>query len=207
MDPRRWMNLCSRLGCAEGEQWLPTLEGAYAERHRHYHTAAHIQEALDLLDETAERPEHPDEVEFAIWLHDVVYAPRRADNEERSAALAVRWLRECRIEVEAIDRVCALILATRHTDPPGTNDEALVQDVDLGILGASPERYEEYEEQIRREYRWVPGFLFRQRRREILQSFLDRESIYRTSWFLRRRESAARRNLTWAIERLGMGRG
>ena len=38
-------------------------------------------------------------------------------------------------------------------------------DIDLSILGAPPARFAEYEQQIRAEYAWVPGILFRPKRR------------------------------------------
>jgi predicted metal-dependent HD superfamily phosphohydrolase len=93
-------------------------------------------------------------------------------------------------------------MATRHQDVPDTSDEALLVDIDLGILSASSDRYDEYEEQVRREYRWVPGFVFRRRRVEILRSFLAREAVYHTSWFREHRESSARANLGRAIRGL-----
>lgn len=204
MDAQRWSALCQRLGCPRSEGWWEVLERAYSEPHRHYHTAGHVDECLDLFDETTERPEHPDEVELGIWLHDVVYAPRRDDNEERSAEIAGQWLQSCGADAEVLARVRDLILATRHAEAPATHDQALLQDIDLGILGASSERFVEYEAQIRREYRWVPGFVFRARRSEVLRSFVDRKSVYRTAWFRRHREAAARRNLSWAIDRLGV---
>lgn len=206
MDQQRWSDLCQRLGCPDSARWFRVLEQAHSERHRHYHTAVHVQECLDLFDQSDEKPDHPDEVEFAIWLHDIVYAPRRDDNERQSAELALQWLRTCQVDEERVERVGQLILTTRHSEEPKTPDEALLQDIDLGILGAPRQRFEEYEEQVRREYRWVPRFIFRSRRGEILRSFLGREAVYHTSWFRANRESTARGNLTWAIERL-LGRG
>jgi len=201
MDQERWNALCRRLGCRTSDEWFTTLETAYSERHRHYHTATHVQECLDLLDLNAGEAEHPDEIEFAIWLHDAVYAPLRKDNEERSADLAVQWLRACGLHAAAAERIRRLIIATRHVDEPGTNDEALLLDIDLGILGAAPDRFDEYEHQVRREYRWVPSFIFRRRRAQLLESFFDREAVYRTKWFREHREEAAKRNLSRAIDR------
>ena len=202
MDQQRWSSLCRRLGCPSLDERLAVLEKAYSERHRHYHTAQHVRECLDLLDENAVSADHPLEVEFAIWLHDVIYVPRRNDNEERSAALAVEWLRTCVADEAVVDRVRRLILATRHVDPPKTEDEALLLDIDLAILGAEPLRYQQYEQQVRREYRWVPSFIFRKRRAEVLSSFLDRLAVYQTSWFRERRESPARANMSKALGEL-----
>jgi predicted metal-dependent HD superfamily phosphohydrolase len=202
MNAERWGSLCARLSCADGARRFPVLEAAYAESHRHYHTAEHIDECLDLFQQVDELAEHPDEVELAVWMHDVVYRPRRTDNEERSAGLAAEWLAGCQVDPALIDRVRSLIMCTRHTEAPLTRDEALLQDIDLGVLGSTPQRFAEYEAQVRREYRSVPSFLFRRRRAEILESFLRRSDIYRTPWFRERFELAARRNLGESVAAL-----
>jgi predicted metal-dependent HD superfamily phosphohydrolase len=49
----------------------------------------------------------------------------------------------------------------------------------------------------------VPGFLFRRKRREILQQFLARPHLYSTTFFRERLEAAARANLTRSLEELG----
>lgn len=78
---------------------------------------------------------------------------------------------------------------------PVSADAQLLVDIDLAILGADPERFDEYEVQIRQEYAWVPGPLFRRKRREILMDFLARPKIYGTAWFQERFEASARDNL------------
>jgi predicted metal-dependent HD superfamily phosphohydrolase len=205
MDLQRWIALCARLGCRHCTRRFGVLESSYAERHRHYHTANHLQECLLLFQAVADLADSPDELEFAIWLHDVIYQPRRTDNEERSAKLAATWLSDCQVDDALIDRVRRLIASTRHTEPPGSGDEALLQDIDLGVLGSPPQRYAEYEAEVRREYWWVPSFLFRRRRAEILESFLRRDAIYRTPWFVERLELTARRNVSQSVAALRSG--
>jgi predicted metal-dependent HD superfamily phosphohydrolase len=202
LDDGRWQDLCRRFGCAACEDHFAAIEAAYSEQHRRYHTAVHLQECLTLLDRVGGTAERRDEIELAIWLHDVVYVPWRTDNEERSAGMAVRWLRSCDAEPQTVDRVRRLILSTKHVEPPRDRDEALLQDIDLGILGAPVERYDEYEAQIRGEYRRLPSFIFRSRRSKLLHSLLARETIYHTPWFREHREAPARRNLTRALQRL-----
>ncbi len=202
MDSQRWSSLCSRLSCPGGAERFPLLAAAYAEGHRHHHTARHIDECLDLFQQVVGLADHPDEVELAIWMHDVVYRPRRSDNEARSADLAAEWLGDCEVDPAVIGRIRGLIMATRHADAPRTPDEGLIQDIDLAVLGAAPQRFAEYEEEVRREYRSVPSFIFRRRRAEILESFLERTDMYRTPWFRERLEVSARGNLSRAIAAL-----
>ena len=49
--------------------------------------------------------ERPDEIEVAIWFHDAVYVPGRADNEEASAALADQALSAGGVAGPVKDRV------------------------------------------------------------------------------------------------------
>ena len=104
--------------------------------------------------------------------------------------------------VDVGQRVHALVMATCHDAQPTTADAGLLVDIDLSILGAGPERFDEYEVQVRQEYAWVPGLVFRRKRREILQGFLARPRIYATDPFHRRFEEQARANLQRSVDRL-----
>jgi predicted metal-dependent HD superfamily phosphohydrolase len=87
------------------------------------------------------------------------------------------------------------------TDVDGPGPRTLI-DVDLAILGAPAERFDEYEQQVRAEYSWVPGVLFKRKRREILEGFLRRPTVYSTEHFRGRYEVAARANLSRSIHQL-----
>src|SRR5262249_9112881 len=111
---RRWRRLWRALGSAAAPMAaLDALLAAYAERHRAYHDFAHIRACLRELDRVAASAAHPEEVEVALWFHDAVYDPRRGDNEERSAAWAVRTLREQEIGEAVVRRIRDMIRATR----------------------------------------------------------------------------------------------
>lgn len=88
-----------------------------------------------------------------------------------------------------------LIMTTRHDATPSDADEQLLVDIDLAILGATPERFAEYDAQVRAEYAWVPGFVYRMKRRSVLKAFLARPRLYGTDHFRARYEAQARRNL------------
>ena len=203
-DLIRWRSTWYGLGVTAPDEGLyHELIGRYTEPHRRYHTTQHLDECFARLDEARDLARHIHEVELALWFHDAVYGTRNSDNEEQSAEWA-------RIAVEQADlpgavgaRVHALILATKHDAEPTAGDAALLIDVDLAILGAPAERFDEYERQVREEYSWVPGFLFRRKRREILTAFLARSHVYNTECFRVRYEAVARANLARSIERLG----
>lgn len=173
----------------------------YGEPHRHYHTLRHISRCLQELTEARSHADHPLEVELALWFHDAVHDPRRSDNEEASARYARETLRKL-VKKERLERVTSLILSTRHAEPPKTNDEKIIVDIDLAILGSTPDEYREYEEDIRREYGWVPENRFRAGRAELLARFLAREHIYYTDHFREKYEENARANLSHSISKL-----
>lgn len=153
-----------------------------------------------------ERIRRPDEVEAAIWFHDAIYDPHASDNEERSADLADRLLGRAGVPTEYLAEIRRLVLATGHRGARDPQDDAAVMtDIDLAIFGSDPERFDEYERDIRREYAFVPEDQFRRRRAEILESFTARRSVYATPWFTSRYELKARANLGRSIAALRQG--
>ncbi|MEW6351219.1 MAG: hypothetical protein AB1646_19350 [Thermodesulfobacteriota bacterium] len=203
LDRERWTALLGRLG-AHGDVALffDRLVSAYSGPHRAYHNQVHICECLSAFDSARDFALRPDEVELAIWCHDVVYDTRAAVNEERSARWCRSMLAELHITGPCADYVADLIMATTYRADPLTADASLLVDVDLHILGASPARFAEYDEQVRSEYDWVPEELYRSTRIQVLQSFLERTRIFNTDHFFTRYEAAARANLRKAIEKL-----
>lgn len=179
------------------------LVAAYSEPHRHYHTLDHI-DALLAYRLQAEQAFGPEAVslELAVWYHDVVYDPRRQDNESRSAAWARTALANLGIGEARLARVCEMILMTKDHEAPEQDPVArFFLDADLSILSADPIRYAEYAAQIRQEYAWVADCDYCVGRRAVLQGFLQWTAIFRTAWF-RHGELAARRNLAAEIAQL-----
>jgi predicted metal-dependent HD superfamily phosphohydrolase len=200
-----WSALWSRLG-ARSDPRPPhaAVLARYAEPHRAYHTGEHIARTLTLLDGVRGRLHRPDEAELAVWLHDLVYDPRAADNEARSADLAVGWLAEGGADPARGEHVRALILATRHAAPPTDHDARYVVDADLSILGAPPADFDRYEIQVREEYRFRSEAEWRAGRARLLRGFLDHPQLFLTGEFAVF-EASARANLARSIRRLEAG--
>jgi predicted metal-dependent HD superfamily phosphohydrolase len=199
-----WQRLWQALGAQTVNGGLfNQLVQAYSEGHRHYHTLQHLRECLLHFDAAASLARRPAEVELALWFHDAVYDPQRNDNEERSAGWARASVLACGCESGAADRVHALVMTTkRHAAPDADPDAALLLDVDLAILGASPARFDEYERQIRAEYAHVPDEVFRARRADVLRGFQQRPRLYLTDVFHEALDGRARDNLARSLERL-----
>lgn len=170
--------------------------------HRSYHNEQHLDECFACFKDVRAESRHPAEIEMAIWFHDAIYDSRRKDNEELSADWAQRETLRFGVSRESAERIHSLILATKHQSAPVTQDSKILVDVDLAILGSEPGRFDQYEKQVREEYSWVPGFLFRRKRRQLLEELLGRQSIYSTALFRERYEQRARDNLRRSLDRL-----
>jgi predicted metal-dependent HD superfamily phosphohydrolase len=162
----------------------------------------HIGHCLHELDFARSTAREADEVELALWYHDAVYNPYSSNNEERGADWACEFLNRHSASADRVARIRSHILATRHAVVPTSPDSQLVVDIDLSILAAGEATYAAFEENVRKEYRWVPALMFRHKRAEMLRSFLDRPLIYNTESFRDRYEAQARRNLAAAIAAL-----
>ncbi len=194
-----WARAWSGLGLQPDADLFEALMAAYAQPQRHYHGLQHLEECLAHFGQVRDLAEHPEEVEIALWFHDAVYDVRGASNERQSADWAVRALLCANASRSTQNRVEQLVMATRHDAAPVDGDERLLIDIDLSILGAEPERFAEYDRQIRAEYSWVPEPVYSMKRKEVLSSFLARPSIYSTPYFRERFEAQARINLSAAI--------
>lgn len=175
----------------------PALEAAYAEPHRRYHTRAHIEACLALLDARGDLTEGERRlVEWAVWFHDAVYDPRAADNEARSAELARRALPALGATSSEAAEVARLIgLTAGHDVPAGDRLGAILVSIDLAILGEPPVAYDAYARAVREEYGFVPDPAWRQRRAAVLQRFLAAPVIFPDPELHRAREAQARANL------------
>lgn len=192
---------------AQGDETvlLQKLVTAYAEPQRKYHSLQHLTESLSLLSRYLNLAVEPAEVEIALWFHDAIYDVTAQDNEAQSATWAAEALASAGVVEERVERVQQHILATRHSALPNGQDQQLLVDVDLAILGAVRSRFDEYEVQVREEYSWVPEPLFRQKRAEVLEGFLARHSIYNTAALRDTLERQARENLVYSIQKLRSG--
>jgi predicted metal-dependent HD superfamily phosphohydrolase len=191
----RWAALCTRLGAAQAGVQFGAMQTAYAEPVRAYHTAQHIGECLVLLDSVASQVQSPDEIELAIWLHDVVYEPQAHDNEERSAQLALQWFAD--LPADSKQSLTQRILATKgHAPTPHDSDCQALLDIDLAILASSPARFAEYGLQVRHEYSFVPEAVYALKRRQFMQHMAQRPQLYFHPSLAPTLERAARLNLS-----------
>lgn len=180
--------------------------GRYAEPHRAYHTAAHLADVLDAVEELADVAADPAAVRLAALFHDAVYDPLRSDNEERSADLATTVLDGLRVDGARVADVARLVRLTAGHDPDDDDrDGAVLCDADLRVLAREGDAYDEYVAAVRREYGALDEDTWRHGRAAVLRDLLARPALFRTSRYHGRYEAAARANLTAELAALTRG--
>ena len=200
-DKTQFFVLWRRLGAYSDDRitraYMDLLDHYY-KGYRKYHNLEHINDCLTELCVIPTQAEDHDILKLAIWYHDIVYDLNAKDNEENSAQLLKEWMTNFQLPLEKIKKATDIIIATKHNSIPDSYDAKLMLDIDIANFGDA-EKFAEASKSIRREYCFVPDDVFARGRLNILQSFLDRPSIYLTEVFQKRYEKTAREYLQTAI--------
>lgn len=198
-----WKNFCEAIG-ADKENSLDTfrkLDEHYSDPSRHYHTWGHISDCLNRLDEIRPYTIFPVLTEGAIFFHDVIYDSKRKDCEIASGEFAGACLTNMGVESSYLLKSIPLFIeaSTHRYKAKPLTEMNLFLDIDLASLGYSLKTFQHNTQQIRKEYSWVPTDRFTYERKIVLDSFLNRPSIYYTDFFRNKYESQARSNLSQPI--------
>ncbi|WP_374173526.1 hypothetical protein [Flavobacterium tructae] len=190
-----YSELLSNIGFPANEiqqNWMD-LEKAYSKKSRHYHNLTHLRQMIESFEVYRNKLENPNEVLFSIFNHDIVYSSSRKDNELKSAEFALSILPEnISLNKQFIfDAICATQQHLHNT----VEDINWLIDFDLKILAHDWEDYKIYFEQIRKEYRIYPDFLYKPGRAKALKHFLENEFIFQTDEFRNLYEKKARLNI------------
>lgn len=182
----------------------------WSDEHRHFHNLRHLAAVLHRVDQLAEETHEPDLVRLAAWYHGAVFSAERkfADVSEggeqstASADLAREELTVLGVPPRAAARVADLVNAiVRHAPDPADFDAAVLNDADLAMLAAEPQRYKEYKSAIRAEYAHVPTDVYLKARIRVIERLLARKSLFLSpmgaAW-----EEPARQNLDMELHRL-----
>lgn len=174
---------------------LPIIEMSrrYCEPHRRYHTIEHVANMLW----RGRGHALTDEQVAAIWYHDAIYDPRRDDNEERSAELAVEQLGARSWPPDSTELVRRMVLDTKTHTPTCDPSRTLI-DLDLYSLSEDREVFERNTRRIRAEFAHVDDDAFDEGRKRFFEEMLARDRIYWTTWGARL-EELARANLRHAL--------
>ncbi|RFU19442.1 HD domain-containing protein [Geodermatophilus marinus] len=159
-------------------EWAAVV-AAWSQPHRRYHDLTHLAAVLGLVGELGAAAADPAAVRLAAWYHDVVYDPRRGDNEQVSAQRARAGLRGLVPEAR-VEEVVRLVLLTAGHDPePGDANGAVLCDADLAVLAGPPEAYAGYASAVREEYGHLTDEEFTAGRIAVLEHLLALPALYR----------------------------
>jgi predicted metal-dependent HD superfamily phosphohydrolase len=181
---------------AHGEGLRQELLAAYSHPDRGYHDVRHLGEVLGRLRELAAAGTPYDDapVLLAAWFHDAVYDGER-DAEERSAAWAEDALPGL-VDDPTVAEVARLVRLTEAHRPADEDaNGCALSDADLGILAASPERYDEYVAAVRSEYAHLTDDVFVAGRADVLRELAAKPRLFHTAYGVAHWEEPARRNM------------
>lgn len=169
---------------AELEFLTPEIRADLLERwnepQRRYHNETHLRAVLHAIDRLDDEGEAFDgaAVRLAAWFHAAVFDPTASENNEASAKLAERMLDPA----APVDEVARLVrLMGGHRVEEGDLNAEVLSDADLAVLGADPETYDTYTQDVRHEFAHVPGEKFVAGRRAALEGLVERKSVYLTT--------------------------
>ncbi len=198
-----------------------TICKQYSESHRSYHSLSHLYELLNYFEQNLcshVQLSNTDKLILllSIFFHDVVYDVgtnvTHGDNEKKSAQLFEQFFDQfvpTSFPNASFIRssVTKYILQTiSHFQCNSKEDPLLFYflDLDLSILGAPVLRYQEYSQQIWKEYSHAyPRDVFVAKRLQFLQSVVDGNTkLYFTELFAQQWQAKAIQNLQWEISQL-----
>ncbi|WP_452227299.1 HD domain-containing protein [Lacinutrix cladophorae] len=200
-----WQNLASNyMDVLTMNSYWKEIVINYSAKSRHYHDLNHLYNMFLQLEEIKKEIHDLDNLKFAIWYHDIIYKSSKNDNEEKSAIFAQKRLKNINFEDKRLEIVQKLIISTKKHELILTNnkDNAYLLDLDLSILGTDWKTYQIYIQNIRKEYKIYPGFMYKPGRKKVLHHFLERETLYFTDTFKNKHEEQARLNIEKEINLL-----
>lgn len=171
------------------------IEKSYSQKSRKYHNLNHLENMILELENVKEEISDYDVMLFSVFYHDIIYKATAKDNEEKSAEIAKTRLDKLNISNERITKIYNQILATKSHKRSDDSDTNFLLDSDLAILGKDWKVYENYIQQIRKEYSIYPDFLYNPGRKKVLTHFLEFDEIFKTEHFKGKYEKIARENI------------
>ena len=140
---------------------------------------------------------------ISIFFHDIIYIPSRNDNEEKSIDIFNKFYTEIKSENLNKEKVIEFISNTKHhLLPLNNNSEEINYFMDMDMEIIAEDNWEDYENKIRKEYCYCNDIEYKDKRKQFLQSLLNKDKIFRTKLFYNTYEQKARINLTNIINKL-----
>lgn len=183
---------------------FPMFESFYGEPHRAYHNFEHLNQMYEVYNSCSDvvslDAEAMANIELFIWWHDVIYQPRRKDNEYLSAQLFASCTKG--IHTPVYDA----ILCSVHSGQAHNSKDWVKHCLDLDLSAMmQPKAFKRNGVKIEEEFRHLPLFTFLQGRKAFFKKLLSYEQIYYNPFGLKLFEDGewmARTNIENEIIRL-----
>ena len=185
----------------KNELWTE-IEKNYSRKKRHYHTLQHLDNLLSQLTEVKNEIQNWETTLFTLFYHDIIYNSIKSDNEEKSAELAEKRMKQISVSKDKIEICKKQILASKSHIKSIDSDTNYFTDVDLSILGQNWETYLLYCKNVRKEYSVYPDLVYNIGRKKVLNQFLKMENIFKTDYFFKNYNKQAKKNVQKEIDLL-----
>lgn len=176
------------------------VAACYASPNRYYHTLNHLENTLVQLNAVKGQIKNWNAILFTLYYHDIIYDVSKQNNEEESAYLAVKRMKEIAVPEDLITLCMEQIVATKSHLASVDQDTNYFTDADLSILGQDWDTYGNYYKNVRLEFQIYPDLQYSFGRRSVLDHFLSMDRIFKTDYFYNRYEARAKVNLNRELE-------
>ncbi|XP_055706789.1 uncharacterized protein LOC129803932 [Phlebotomus papatasi] len=196
-----WFEVCSRQKIDQNvsQEWLGKILNNYSQDERVYHNQNMFLQKEKYL---RERKVNDCVILAAIFQY-YIFDPKKDSQVENCQAFR-DFLAAAKVDNDNLEKYVTKLLGENNAeDMEGFQDDAqFLQDLDLAILGGTPEEYKNYTELLQKEYKYLNTEAYKSTRLKILKTFLTIPNIYSTNFFRERLEESARRNIRKEIEEL-----
>ncbi|KAL7307978.1 hypothetical protein TKK_0000068 [Trichogramma kaykai] len=207
-----WREATQGLDEAASESWLVRVQEAYGDAKRTYHNLETLGEKLAAYAEARDCLKNPRAMLLAIFFQNLDYDPKALDGDPKNLDQFEAFAAEVGIEADsdlAKDTRELLEAATTNSTEAhkidgvyGSEDAHYLLDLDMAVLGSSPDKYADYCDKIRGEYSFLSEPMYTALRLKVLQNFLQIPNIFATKEFREKYEEQARTNIKSEIELL-----
>ena len=200
-------NLCINLLKIENKNdvdywWHEILEN-YTKKWKFYHNLNHVYSFVNLFEKYNKFiNNHKNEFLISIYFHDIIYIPSRNDNEEESINIFNKFYNEVKPNNLNKEKAIEFIAETKNHSLSKDYDFELDLFLDMDMQIVSDENWEDYENKIRKEYCFVDETEYKNKRKQFLQSLVNKNRIFRTQIFYDTYEQIAKNNITNIINKL-----
>ena len=200
-------NLCMNLLKIENKNdvdywWHEILEN-YTKKWKFYHNLNHVYSFVNLFEKYNKFiNNYKNEFLISIYFHDIIYIPSRNDNEEESINMFNKFYNEVKPNNLNKEKVIEFIAETKNHSLSKDYDFELDLFLDMDMQIVADENWEDYENKIRKEYCFMDETEYKNKRRQFLQSLVNKNRIFRTQIFYDTYEQIAKNNIINILNKL-----